>query len=131
MLIALVFHTYLAEKFNFRDEDIITLTDDKVEVEAGTSRLPIRDNIVIIFWILPTAFAWADCWIDAGGEPLHQPERGQHGLRPVLWVILWPFCYYVSNYTQDSGHADQHVEPPSENSLEEDGLKECEGPYFL
>ena len=46
MLIVLAFHTCLAEKFDFRDEDIITLTDDMAEVEVGISRLPTRDHIV-------------------------------------------------------------------------------------
>ena len=130
MLIALVLYTYLAEIFTFRDEDIITLTDDKAEVEAGTSRYPTRDNIVIIFWIWLPTFAWTDYLIDAGGLWLHQQGRGQYGLRPILWVVIWLFCSDISDYTQDSGHADQHEEPPSENPIEEDGLKECEGPYF-
>jgi len=32
---------------------------------------------------------------------------------------------------QDSGHADQHEEPPSDNPVEEDGFKECECLDFL
>lgn len=51
MLIALAFHICLAEKFSFRDEDIISLTDDREEVEAGTSRLPTRDHIVRVVFL--------------------------------------------------------------------------------
>jgi hypothetical protein len=58
---ALAFHTCLAEKFDFQDEDIITLTDDMAEVEAGISRLPTRDHIVrVIFRIWLPAFVWTD-----------------------------------------------------------------------
>jgi len=51
MLIVLAFHTRSAEKFDFRDEDIITLTDDMAEVEAGISRLPTRDHIVRVTFL--------------------------------------------------------------------------------
>ena len=37
MLIAPVFHSRSAEKFDFWNEDIITLTDDRAEVEADIS----------------------------------------------------------------------------------------------
>jgi len=79
----------LKEIFTFRDEDIITLTDDKAEVEAGTSRYPTRDNIM--------------------REVCGFINRGEDNIDYVLFY---------------SGHADQHEEPPSENPIEEDGLKE-------
>jgi len=36
----------LVEKFGFKDEDIIILTDNVAEIEAGTSLPPTRNNIV-------------------------------------------------------------------------------------
>jgi len=36
----------LKETFGFHDEDIIVLIDDEAEVEAGTSLLPTRENIM-------------------------------------------------------------------------------------
>lgn len=36
----------LKDKFGYRDEDIITLTDNTAEVEAGISRQPTRENIM-------------------------------------------------------------------------------------
>jgi hypothetical protein len=65
MLIAFAFHTCHTDKFGFRDQDIITLTDDRAEVEAGTSSLPTRDHIVSII-SLDIVYVWTDRWIRCG-----------------------------------------------------------------
>lgn len=95
MLIAPVFHSRSAEKFDFWNEDIITLTDDRAEVEADISWLPTRDHTVRVIFLDRVYRTCLDWPLDGMQEVQKFVNRREDNVDYVLLCKSWCGSNYI------------------------------------